>query len=93
MQLQHFEAAELGHLDVEEYEVGIMFLYGFETFESIATFGYHLYFGVGLQECFYQLPRQWLIVNEYDFIHAAVFLIVVVKYSSSFFVSSRSVRA
>jgi hypothetical protein len=37
-ELEHFEAVDLGHLDVEEDEVGVQLLDGFDAFEAVAAF-------------------------------------------------------
>ena len=42
-QFQHLEAVYFGHLHVQKYKVGLVLLYGFKAFKTIAAFLQHFY--------------------------------------------------
>src|SRR5258705_8305107 len=67
----HLEAGETGHLDVEEYEIGLVPLHGRDRLESVARLGDH-FEGPELSELVAQLlARQLLVVYDYD-LHAVI---------------------
>ena len=48
-ELEHFEAIDLWHLDIEEDEVGVVLLDRLEPFETVVAFLEHGDIGVGLK--------------------------------------------
>jgi hypothetical protein len=53
-QFQHFKAIYFRHLHIQEYQVGLVLLYGFEAFKAIAAFLYHF----NLRESLASIPLQ-----------------------------------
>ena len=64
-QFEDFEAIELGHLNVEEYEVGLQFGDGFDGFEAVGAFGGDFDFGMGGEEFAKDLAGELFVVDDY----------------------------
>ena len=64
-QLQHFEAIQLGHLGVEEEQVGAGFGDGFHRLEPVGAFGGHHDLRVRGQQ-FAQIPSGQILVIHQD---------------------------
>ena len=64
-QLEDFEAIELGHLDIEENEVGLQFGDGFYGFEAVGAFGGDFDFGMGSEKFAQDLAGELLVVDDY----------------------------
>ena len=63
-QLEHLEAIELRHLDVEENKVGRKFVDGLDGFEAVAALGRDFDFGMGGKEFAKIAARQFFVVDE-----------------------------
>ena len=68
-QLQHFEAVELRHLDVEQEEVGIVLGDCLHRFESVRALGDDLAVLIRGQEFAQQLARRQFVVDDYGADH------------------------
>jgi hypothetical protein len=58
------EAVQFGHLDIEEYQVRLLFLDGFDGGEAIVAFAHDLDFGFGLEKGPEALPREWFVIYD-----------------------------
>ncbi len=59
------EAVQAGHLDVEENEVGLVFFYQADGFETVLAERDHVYFGETFQEVEEFVAGWALVVNDY----------------------------
>ena len=63
-QLQHFEAVQFGHLDVQEEQIGASLGDGFDGFEAVGTFRYHLDIVVHFQHFPQETAGEFLVVHD-----------------------------
>ena len=63
-ELQHFEAVQLRHLDVQEEQIRLQFGDRLHGFKSISTLGDDLYFRVLGQKLTYHLTREIFVVDD-----------------------------
>ncbi|MCY1552176.1 hypothetical protein D9M68_885570 [compost metagenome] len=68
-QLQHFKAIDLGHLYIQEYQIGMKLLNSFYSLKSIAAFCDQLQLRMLLQIFLYNTAGQWFIVYDNYFAH------------------------
>ena len=65
-QLQHLEARELGHLDVEQDQVRSELGHRFHRLEAVTALPRHLDIGLAAQVLAEQLTRRILVVHDQD---------------------------
>ena len=64
-QLQHLEAVEFGHLDIEEEQVGGKIGHGFDGFEAVGAFGGDFDFRMRGEQFAEEAAGQFLVVHDY----------------------------
>ena len=64
-QLQYFEAIELGHLNVEKHQVGLLFGDDFYGFEAVGAFGDYFDFAVRGDEFAQDLAGEFFVVHNH----------------------------
>src|SRR5687767_12413447 len=79
--LQHFEAIDLGHLYVEEHQVGRMLLDGLYTFVAIVAFGHYSKIFPVLQVFQHDAAGQGFIIDDDNFFHWGIFNVVIKWFS------------
>src|SRR5690606_16490853 len=90
--LQHLEAIDFRHLDIQENDIGLILHDGFCTLKTVVAFGHDGHLGVSLKVLGNHASRQGLIINQYRFNHNWGILIMLVKIWLVDRVSNRSVR-
>lgn len=63
-ELQHFEAIDLRHLDVQEDKIGVVLLDRFDAFETVVAFLQHGDVGVGLKIFLNDHPREGFVIDD-----------------------------
>lgn len=64
--LHHTEAIDSGHLDIEQEQVGLESLDGFERTLSVRTFAHGYDAGMPAEQTAQPLSRQWFVINDED---------------------------
>ena len=82
-QFENFEAVELGHLDVEENEIGLQFRDGFYRLEPVRAFSGDFNFWVHRDEFAQNLPCELFIVDDDGANFLVGRLLVIVRASRS----------
>src|SRR5579859_5351533 len=66
-QFEHLEAVDLGHLYIEEDEIGVVLLDGLDPFEAVAAFLQYDDLRIGLQIFLYDHPGERFVVDDDGF--------------------------
>ena len=63
-QFEDFEAVQLGHLNIEEHQIGLLLGDGFNGFEAVGAFGDEFDFWMAGHELSQDLAGELLVVND-----------------------------